>query len=112
MVTSLSAGATAIIPPSDPFSATAFVNAATTTSLYTVPTGRKLYITSIVLIPGASTNARLLIDAAIAFRADGITQTLQVYNNPILELQAGEELSASTLGGGVYCNFNISGYLL
>lgn len=112
MSSGIANGAVSTIPPNDPFSATAFVNAATTTNIYTVPPGKTLYITSLTMIPGASTNARVLIDAAIAFRADGIASPLQISDNPLLTLNAGEVLAFSTLGGGVYCNFNVSGYQL
>lgn len=112
MAYGLSAGATAAIPPALPVTLTANVASATTTNMYTVPAGRKFYIVGVLIVPSAASNARLLVNAAIALRSDNTANVVNISSNPIMQLNAGDTLDGSTVGGAATVAFNVWGYLL
>jgi len=117
MASSLSAGATAQIPPAAPMNfAGSYDNSEypTPQTVYTVPAGRRLYLTGGVFGTQSVAATALLKDDGTTFliapTLEGTPTTASGF--PIAVLEAGSVLTTISISGGESYFFTLWGFLL
>ena len=116
MSLSLSAGATARIPPANPFIASGVYDNSeypTPDTVYTVPIGQTLYIEGMSFTgAGGGATAYVKIDATQVFLITLLDdQTAAFAGAPIIAIQAGESLKTVAAAAQSYY-WNFWGYIL
>lgn len=112
----LSAGATAVIPPTTPWADNAAANSASYVDVYTVPAGKTLYVTSIFIsTDSGTTDAVIRIDStdvySLTVQIDSFYPLNGSASSPLLSLPANSVLKIRTNAGG-FVSVNFAGFLL
>lgn len=112
MSSSLSAGATAAIPPKNPIIASANVSGGVAVTLYTVPAGRTFYCTQVTAGCSNTGWLQILIEATQIYYFDMVEAQVVTINGDVLfAMNAGEDLNIDDTGGSGH-TVTVSGFIL